>query len=178
MSDLTFSEYAKTINMPRTTLYTKLNQLKKTDPARYEMYVIQNEDTLKIRHEKMDELKGFLQAEHKPVNKTQIEQQKQLEQQRHDEIEVLKKALNQSEERYQLLLEQYIAQTNQVKEMSERLLCLLEKQNDPSPQEVSGTNYHDDMIESRVVNRSKIVLEEHDEEPQTDSGLLNRIFNK
>ena len=175
MQDLTFSEFAKKINIPRTTLYTKLNQLKKNDLARYEMYVIQNEDTLKIRHEKMDELKGFLQAEHKPSARVQNDQ-KQLAQQ-NDEIEVLKTALANSEERYQLLMEQYIEQTKQLKEINERLLCLLEnKEKEANPQIPS---YHDGMIDSKVVNRSKIVLEENEEDEEVnDNRLLNRLFNK
>lgn len=178
MEDLTFSEFAKMIGIPRTTLYTKLNQLKKNDVAKYDRFVIQNEDTLKIRHDRMEELKGFLQAEYKPStapkNNTQ-NNQSQLSK----EVEALKKELRLSEERYEQLFRQYTTLNDKVQTTNDRLMNVIEELTQYMKNLSERQAQSHQPLESRVINRSKIVLEEDLPEEETSSSegrFRNRFF--
>lgn len=150
MEDLTFSEYAKKIGLPRTTLYTKLNQLKRSNPERYDAFVIQNENTLKIRGEKSDELKGFLQADYKPA--TTAHEEEQLK----DEVTQLKKALTQSEEKYQRLFNDYMALNQQLQATNDRLVTVIERLSE----EITVKEEKAMAEHAMMNNRSQIVLDD------------------
>lgn len=167
MEDLTFSEYAKWVGLPRTTLYTKLNQLKKTNPERYDYFVLQNENTLKIRHERMDELKGFLQAEHKPVMAPRQDSAST------EEVETLKKELEKSEEKYQRLFQEYMGMNQRLQETNERLLAVIEHLS----QQVE-VKQQESQAEIPVMNRSQIVLDDEmeDEVIQEEPKRFGRFF--
>lgn len=136
MNDLTFSEFAKYANIPRTTVYTRLNNIKKHNPEQYRRFVFQEENTLKIYGDRADELKQYIDSNHyEPYMQQLKEQHEETSKAEGDTVQSLQKVidtlreeLDRSEDRYSRLFDDYLRLSATLQQVSERLMQLSEDQ--------------------------------------------------
>lgn len=136
MENLTFSEFAKYANIPRTTVYTRLNNIKKRDQETYDYFVFQEDQTLKIYAEHVDELKHFMTTEDYDQFMHQLKEVKEVPENRESTreetllglIQQLSDELKRSEERYNRLFDDYLRLSENLQSVNERLLQLADSQ--------------------------------------------------
>lgn len=136
MENLTFSEFAKYADIPRTTVYTRLNNIKKRDGDTYDYFVFQENQTLKIYADRVDELKQFMTTDDYDQFMQQLKETKvaspsdegQNTQPLMQVIQQLSDELKHSEERYNRLFDDYLRLSANLQEVNERLMHLTESQ--------------------------------------------------
>ncbi|CAM4028872.1 hypothetical protein [Catellicoccus marimammalium] len=120
MKDLTFNEFAKHISVPRTTVYTKLNQIKNQEPEKYESYVDTTKEPLKIRAAYVVALEQLFKNPSAPK-----ETPKQNQRSMQEELKYLEQALEESEERYQNLFTEYTQLVRHMQTVNQQLMTLM-----------------------------------------------------
>lgn len=180
MKDLTFSEFAKFADIPRTTVYTRLNNIKKHDPSQYQQFVFQEDNTLKIYGDRVEELKQFIDTNHyepfiqqlkekqevveskemKSVNESAVDMNQSL----YATIDSLKDALERSEERYSRLFDDYLRLSATLQQVSDRLLQVTEEQQAILKEERRPQTWEEENQEN--IHRLAHVIQNMDEEPE------------
>lgn len=153
MEALTFGEFAKYANIPRTTVYTRLNHLKKHQPDAYDKVVFQDEtNMLKIHGEYVEELKQFIATnqydryiqqihESGPIVESHTELTTDVD--KDLALKQLNDALKRSEARYNRLFEDYIQLSEKFQEANDRLMNITEMQQSLIQEQVKAIEARD-----------------------------------
>lgn len=137
MKDLSFSEFARQIEVPRTSVYTRMNQIKKQDPEKYDRYINANGDSLKIRAEYVEALTDlFKNPAPKPLHKKQD---------RNEDVQYLEQALEESEERYQHLFQEYTQLVRHMQEVNQQLMALMMDQMQQNHKKTNNRKKNEDL---------------------------------
>lgn len=140
MNDLTFAKFAKQADIPRTTVYTRLNTIKELDEDTYNSFITTNEDrTLAVKYEKINELADLLSPDNydKFVSSFKTNKNKEREMAISDskielitdkhKIEMLSEQLKHEKEKNEMLLSDNSKQSDRIKELQEEYKTLSTK---------------------------------------------------
>ncbi|CAM3373821.1 hypothetical protein [Vagococcus fessus] len=199
MSDLTFAQFGKQANIPRTTVYTRLNRIKELDDKIYDSFITKNKDnSLVVKSEKVAELTDLMrsdnfdafvssfEASENTTNKIKSSN-KDLE-----SIGLLLESLKSEKKINELLLSEKVKQENRIEDLTLSIKLLQEKYDNLFSSYVKQSEHlqrnNDELTAITKAQQVLLVQEQSKQEEQLGThsslketpkkGIFSQLFKK
>lgn len=199
MSDLTFAQFGKQANIPRTTVYTRLNRIKELDDKIYDSFITKNKDnSLVVKSEKVAELTDLMRSDNFDAFVSSFEASENTNRKNRsskddfESVSLLIERLKSEKKINELLMSEKVKQENKIEDLTLSIKLLQEKYDNLFSSYVKQSEHlqrnNDELTAITKAQQVLLVQEQSKQEEQLGThsslketpkkGIFSQLFKK